>query len=196
MTATVQRLDAHDPTLEPMLQLVAGDMEHVNTVIVDRMRSDIPLIPELAGHLIAGGGKRLRPMLTLASARLLGYEGTRHHVLAAAVDGDWVRVFTGFLWDDFYRFASLLVLPSAVLAGAGVRALVPLGSARRPAARTSSATRSRSSSPGIPIGADGIGAQASTRTTSAPSPASRSACERPWPRAAPVIRAILPSSRP
>src|SRR5699024_4752581 len=49
--------------------------------------------------------------------------------------GDWVRTFTGFWWDDFYRFASLLVLPSAVLAGAGVRALVPRGSLRRPAAR-------------------------------------------------------------
>ncbi|MGR6328741.1 polyprenyl synthetase family protein [Sphingomonas sp. XXL09] len=86
MTATVQRLDAHAPSLEPMLRLVAGDMDHVNAVIVDRMRSDIPLIPELAGHLIAGGGKRMRPMLTLASARLLGYEGARHHVLAAAVE--------------------------------------------------------------------------------------------------------------
>ncbi|WP_210359248.1 MULTISPECIES: polyprenyl synthetase family protein [Sphingomonas] len=86
MTATVQRLDTHAPSLEPMLRLVAGDMEHVNAVILDRMRSDIPLIPELAGHLIAGGGKRMRPMLTLASARLLGYEGTRHHMLAAAVE--------------------------------------------------------------------------------------------------------------
>jgi octaprenyl-diphosphate synthase len=50
------------------------------------MQSDIPLIPELAGHLIAGGGKRMRPMLTLASARLLGYSGARHHKLAAAVE--------------------------------------------------------------------------------------------------------------
>jgi len=56
------------------------------------------------------------------------------YVLAAAVHGDWVRLVTGFWWDDFYRFASLLVLPSAVLAGAGVRALVPRGSTRRPAA--------------------------------------------------------------
>ena len=56
-------------------------------------------------------------------------------VLAAAVEGDWVRLFTGFWWDDFNRFASLLVMPSAVLAGAGVRAIVPRGSARRPAAR-------------------------------------------------------------
>jgi octaprenyl-diphosphate synthase len=50
------------------------------------MQSNVALIPELAGHLIAGGGKRMRPMLTLASAALLGYPGTRHHKLAAAVE--------------------------------------------------------------------------------------------------------------
>ena len=69
-----------------MMQLVAGDMNLVNAVILARMQSDMPLIPELAGHLIAGGGKRMRPMLTLASARLLDYTGTRHHRLAAAVE--------------------------------------------------------------------------------------------------------------
>jgi octaprenyl-diphosphate synthase len=50
------------------------------------MQSKVALIPELAGHLIAGGGKRMRPMLTLACANLLGYPGTRHHKLAAAVE--------------------------------------------------------------------------------------------------------------
>ena len=69
-----------------MIALVTGDMNHVNAVILDRMQSQIPLIPELAGHLIAGGGKRMRPMLTLASARLLDYPGNRHHRLAAAVE--------------------------------------------------------------------------------------------------------------
>ncbi len=68
------------------MALVAHDMHAVNSVILDRMQSQIPLIPELAGHLIAGGGKRMRPMLTLASARLLDYPGTRHHKLAAAVE--------------------------------------------------------------------------------------------------------------
>ncbi len=87
MSATIHRLDgSHTPSLEPMVQLVAGDLNLVNAVILARMQSDIPLIPELAGHLIAGGGKRMRPMLTLASARLLGYSGTRHHRLAAAVE--------------------------------------------------------------------------------------------------------------
>ena len=69
-----------------MVKLVAGDLNAVNAVILDRMQSEIPLIPELAGHLIAGGGKRMRPMLTLASARLIGYTGARHHRLAAAVE--------------------------------------------------------------------------------------------------------------
>jgi octaprenyl-diphosphate synthase len=86
MTATIHRLDPRTPSLDPMIQLVAGDMNLVNSVILSRMQSDIPLIPELAGHLIAGGGKRMRPMLTLASARLLDYSGARHHRLAAAVE--------------------------------------------------------------------------------------------------------------
>ncbi|WP_284125013.1 polyprenyl synthetase family protein [Parerythrobacter aestuarii] len=74
------------PTLDPMLQLTASGMNAVNTVILDRMQSEIPLIPRLAGHLISGGGKRLRPMLTLAGAELVGYQGARHHKLAAAVE--------------------------------------------------------------------------------------------------------------
>ncbi|WP_448659325.1 polyprenyl synthetase family protein [Sphingomonas sp. CJ99] len=87
MTATIHRLRAGaEPSLNPMIALVAADMHSVNQVILDRMQSEIPLIPELAGHLIAGGGKRMRPMLTLASARLLDYGGTRHHRLAAAVE--------------------------------------------------------------------------------------------------------------
>ncbi|GAA3895247.1 polyprenyl synthetase family protein [Sphingomonas limnosediminicola] len=69
-----------------MIGLVAADMNGVNAVILDRMQSKVALIPELAGHLIAGGGKRMRPMLTLACASLLGYPGTRHHKLAAAVE--------------------------------------------------------------------------------------------------------------
>jgi octaprenyl-diphosphate synthase len=68
------------------MALVGGDMNGVNAVILERMQSKVALIPELAGHLIAGGGKRMRPMLTLACAALLGYPGTRHHKLAAAVE--------------------------------------------------------------------------------------------------------------
>jgi octaprenyl-diphosphate synthase len=86
MSASIHRLTPRAPSLDPLIALVAAEMNQVNAVILDRMQSDIPLIPELAGHLIAGGGKRMRPMLTLASARLLDYPGTRHHKLSAAVE--------------------------------------------------------------------------------------------------------------
>ena len=69
-----------------MSALTAAGMNAVNAVILERMQSKVALIPELAGHLIAGGGKRMRPMLTLASAALFDYPGTRHHKLAAAVE--------------------------------------------------------------------------------------------------------------
>ena len=87
MSATVHSLGrTAAPSLAPMTTLVAADLNHVNQVILSRMQSEIALIPELAGHLIAGGGKRMRPMLTLACGRLLDYAGTRHHKLAAAVE--------------------------------------------------------------------------------------------------------------
>jgi len=87
MSATLHTLGpARAPSLDPMIQLVSADLNHVNAVILERMQSPVALIPELAGHLIAGGGKRMRPMLTLACARLLDYPGSRHHRLAAAVE--------------------------------------------------------------------------------------------------------------
>jgi len=90
MTATVHPLHpaapGAAPSLDPLVALVASDMNQVNSVILERMQSEVPLIPELAGHLIAGGGKRMRPMLTLACARLLEYGGTRQHKLSATVE--------------------------------------------------------------------------------------------------------------
>ena len=87
MAATVHPLgNRPQPSLDPMIRLVAADLNHVNAVILERMQSEVALIPELAGHLIAGGGKRMRPMLTLACAKLLDYPGSRHHKLAAAVE--------------------------------------------------------------------------------------------------------------
>ena len=86
MSAEVVPLPRKEPSLAPILSLTATAMNAVNAVILDRMQSEIPLIPALAGHLISGGGKRMRPMLTLAGAEVLGYQGTRHHKLAAAVE--------------------------------------------------------------------------------------------------------------
>ena len=87
MSATLVPLAPHrQASLDALIALVAGDMNGVNAVILERMQSKVALIPELAGHLIAGGGKRMRPMLTLACANLLGYPGTRHYKLAASVE--------------------------------------------------------------------------------------------------------------
>jgi octaprenyl-diphosphate synthase len=69
-----------------LTELLRSDLERVNTLILGRMQSPVALIPRLAGHIVAGGGKRLRPMLTLGAARLCGYRGGRHLALAAAVE--------------------------------------------------------------------------------------------------------------
>ena len=74
------------PSLAPLAALVAADMRAVNELIVQRMHSPVAMIPQLAGHIVAAGGKRLRPLLTLASARMCGYAGRRHIALAASVE--------------------------------------------------------------------------------------------------------------
>lgn len=72
--------------VEALVRLAAPDMAAVNALIGERMRSDVPVIPALADHLIAAGGKRLRPLLTLAAARALNGGGEKAHKLAAAVE--------------------------------------------------------------------------------------------------------------
>jgi octaprenyl-diphosphate synthase len=72
--------------LKPLMALVAGDMARVNEIILEKAKSDIGLIPELARHLIDSGGKRMRPMLTIAAAKLCGYSGVGHVKLAASVE--------------------------------------------------------------------------------------------------------------
>ncbi|KGJ03889.1 octaprenyl-diphosphate synthase [Paracoccus halophilus] len=66
---------------------LAGDMDQVNALIRERMASrHAPRIPEVTAHLVEAGGKRLRPLLVLAAARLCGYSGANHVLLAAAVE--------------------------------------------------------------------------------------------------------------
>ena len=76
--------------LTTLLALVQDDMTACNRAIIARMDSPVPLIPQLAAHLVAAGGKRLRPLLTLACARMCGYPagdaGLRHVNLAACVE--------------------------------------------------------------------------------------------------------------
>lgn len=66
--------------------LVRDDLAAVNRIVVDRMQSPVALIPRLAGHITASGGKRLRPLVTLLAARTCGYAGDRHVILAACVE--------------------------------------------------------------------------------------------------------------
>ncbi len=73
-------------SLEPLVQLVNEDMEAINRIILDKAVSDVDLIPQLAHHLIASGGKRLRPMLALASAKMCGYAGNGHIRTASAIE--------------------------------------------------------------------------------------------------------------
>jgi octaprenyl-diphosphate synthase len=74
------------PGIEPLAALVKDDLEQVNRLIVDKAGSDVEMIPEVANYLISSGGKRLRPMLTLAAARMCGYAGAGHVKLAAGVE--------------------------------------------------------------------------------------------------------------
>ena len=73
-------------SLEPLIMHVSPLMQEVNALIIARTGSDVAMIPEVANHLISSGGKRLRPILTLATAILSGYEGIGHIKLAASVE--------------------------------------------------------------------------------------------------------------
>ncbi len=73
-------------SVKPLVDLTKADMERVNQLILSKAGSDVQMIPEVANHLISSGGKRLRPMLTLASAVLFGYEGDAHVKLSTSVE--------------------------------------------------------------------------------------------------------------
>ncbi len=78
--------EPREASLQPLMDLVSEDMGGVNRIILDKAVSDVELIQKLAHHLIDSGGKRLRPMLTIAAAKLVGYKGEGHIRLAAAVE--------------------------------------------------------------------------------------------------------------
>jgi len=73
-------------SVEPLMKLVKPDMERVNQLILSKAGSDVEMIPEVARHLIDSGGKRLRPMLTIAAAQMCDYKGEQHIMLAASVE--------------------------------------------------------------------------------------------------------------
>jgi octaprenyl-diphosphate synthase len=67
-------------------QSIAADMDAVNTVIRQRLHSEVSLVNQIAEYIISAGGKRIRPVLVLLLANAHGYEGTAHHELAAVVE--------------------------------------------------------------------------------------------------------------
>ncbi|MEA2976133.1 MAG: octaprenyl-diphosphate synthase [Alphaproteobacteria bacterium] len=85
--AVVVPFESRAPTLiDRLVELVSDDMGRVNTTILSRTGSEVTMIPEVANHLISSGGKRLRPMLTLAMAEIADYSGDGHIKLAASVE--------------------------------------------------------------------------------------------------------------
>jgi len=84
--AVILPFESKTASIDPLVRQVAPLMERVNAMILSRTGSDVTMIPEVANHLISSGGKRLRPMLTLATAALAGYAGEGHIKLAAAVE--------------------------------------------------------------------------------------------------------------
>ena len=73
-------------SIAALIGLTRADMGRVNELILSKAGSDVEMIPEVANHLISSGGKRLRPMLTLAAAQMFGYTGDSHVKLAASVE--------------------------------------------------------------------------------------------------------------
>jgi octaprenyl-diphosphate synthase len=81
-----EREERPKPSIDALTDLTQDDIQRVNQAIIARMESPVILIPQVAGHIIAAGGKRLRPMVTLATARMCGYRGDRHIGLAGCVE--------------------------------------------------------------------------------------------------------------
>lgn len=86
MSQTTAASTQKAPSLDALYALIRDDLKRVDTLILDRVNSEIPLIHDISRHIVASGGKRIRPALTLISAQLCGYSGPRHIALAAAVE--------------------------------------------------------------------------------------------------------------
>ncbi|AWB20263.1 polyprenyl synthetase family protein [Methylobacterium currus] len=88
-----------EASLDALVGLVAGGMERVNAMILSRTGSDVTMIPEVANHLISSGGKRLRPILTLATAALAGYDPAADGDVKLAASVEFMHTAT-LLHDD------------------------------------------------------------------------------------------------
>ena len=74
------------PQIKDITAPIATDMDTVNAIIIERLHSNLNFIAELSHHIIKSGGKRLRPLLVLLSARAYGYDGNTHTLLAAIIE--------------------------------------------------------------------------------------------------------------
>ena len=100
MTAIQSNTNEDQPSLQPLVDILADQMQEVNSTIIARMDSEVPLIAELGGHLIAAGGKRMRPLLTLAGAALVGADSTgREKAIKLATAVEFIHSAT-LLHDD------------------------------------------------------------------------------------------------
>ncbi|MBV9570679.1 MAG: polyprenyl synthetase family protein [Alphaproteobacteria bacterium] len=102
-SAEARILDRRSP-IDALHAMLAPEMAAVDRLVHERIGSAVPLIPDLARHLVDAGGKRLRPLLTLAAARLNAYRGTAHIRLAAAVE--FIHTAT-LLHDDVVDVSTL-----------------------------------------------------------------------------------------
>jgi octaprenyl-diphosphate synthase len=91
-------------TLEEIRALVQSDLESVNRVIRARLKSAVPLVDQVADHIIAGGGKRLRPLLVVLVGRACG--GDEHAVVEAAAFIEFIHTAT-LLHDDVVDGSSM-----------------------------------------------------------------------------------------
>lgn len=91
-------------SLDAIRSHVKDDMERVNQLILARLAADIPLIDSLSQHIVASGGKRIRPMLLLLTAKAFGYQGDTHILLAAIIE--FIHTAT-LLHDDVVDDSSL-----------------------------------------------------------------------------------------
>ncbi|MDC0074121.1 polyprenyl synthetase family protein [Alphaproteobacteria bacterium] len=82
----VEERNKRPSALDILTEYISDDLKLVNKIIIQEMQSKVSLIPTLAGHIVVSGGKRIRPILTLASAKLCNYEGERQIKLAACVE--------------------------------------------------------------------------------------------------------------
>ena len=88
MTPNIRRFAKYglDVTLEQLYALIGPDMKAVDSVIRDRLHSEVVLVRQVAEYIISSGGKRMRPALVLLAAGAMGYKGQRHHEMAAVVE--------------------------------------------------------------------------------------------------------------